>query len=77
MNIDSAEMGIYNSFRLPDHCSVYQAKVTSIQEARMHIELIKPNTRDIFREIVHFQIALKFAYLKAMSYQFCCMVQAL
>ena len=30
-----------------------------------------------FGEIVHFQTALKFAYLKAMSYQFCCMVQAL
>ena len=30
-----------------------------------------------FEEIVHFQTALKFAYLKAMSYQFCCMVQAL
>ena len=30
-----------------------------------------------FGEIIHFQTALKFAYLKAMSYQFCCMVQAL
>ena len=30
-----------------------------------------------FGEIVHFQTALKFAYLKAMSYQICCMVQAL
>ena len=40
-------MGIYDSFRLPDHSSVYQADVTSIQEAIMHIELIKPNTRDI------------------------------
>ena len=28
-------------------------------------------------EIVNFQTALKFAFLKAMSYQFCCMVQAL
>ena len=35
----SAEMGIYDSFRLPDHCSVYQAEITSIQEAMM------PNTR--------------------------------
>ena len=30
-----------------------------------------------FGEIGHFQTALKFAYLKAMSYKFCCMVQAL
>ena len=30
-----------------------------------------------FGEIVHFQTALKFAYLKAMSYQFCCMIQEL
>ena len=30
-----------------------------------------------FGEIVHFQPALKFAYLNAMSYQFCCRVQAL
>ena len=30
-----------------------------------------------FGEIVHFQIDLKFAYLKAMSYQFGCMVQEL
>ena len=26
---------------------------------------------------IHFQTALKFAYLKAMSYQFCCMAHAL
>ena len=31
----------------------------------------------LFGEIVHCQTALKYAYLKAMSYQFCCMVQAL
>ena len=30
-----------------------------------------------FGETVHFQTALKFAYVKAMSYQFCCLVQAL
>ena len=43
----SAEMEIYDSFRLPDHCSVYQAEVTSIQETIMYMGLIKPNTRDI------------------------------
>ena len=31
----------------------------------------------LFGEIVHAQIALKYAFLKAMSHQFCCMVQAL
>ena len=30
-----------------------------------------------FGEIVHSQTALKFAYLKAMSYHFCCMVQVM
>ena len=40
-------MGIYDSFRLSDHSDGYQAEVTSIQEAMMHIELIKFSTRDI------------------------------
>ena len=31
----------------------------------------------LFGEIVHSQTAFKFAYLKAMTYQFCCLVQAL
>ena len=31
----------------------------------------------LFGEIVHAQKALEYTYLKAMSYQFCCMVQAL
>ena len=34
-----SEMGIYDSFQLTDHCSVYQAEVTSIQEAMMHTVL--------------------------------------
>ena len=41
----SAEMGIYESFRLPDHCTVYQAEVTFIQAAMMHIDKMKPNMR--------------------------------
>ena len=41
-------MGIYGSLRLPDHCSVYQAEVTSIQEAMMHIEIVKSNTRESY-----------------------------
>ena len=32
----SAEMAIYDSFRLPYHSSVYQAEVTSIQKGMMH-----------------------------------------
>ena len=45
MGVYSAAMGIYNVFRLLDHCSMHQAEVTSIEEAM--IEIIKPNTRDI------------------------------
>ena len=44
----SAEMGIYESFRLPDLCSVYQAEVTSTQAAMMHIDKMKPNMRVIY-----------------------------
>ena len=43
----STEMGIYVSFRLPDHTSVYQAEVTSIQAAMMLIDKMKPNMRVI------------------------------
>ena len=38
-------MGIYESFRLPDHCSVYQVEVNSIQAAMMHMDKMKPNMR--------------------------------
>ena len=31
----------------------------------------------LFEEIVHSSTALKYTYLKAMSFQFCCIVQAL
>ena len=43
----SPEIGIYDCFRLPDHCSVHSAEGTSIQEAMMNIEIIKPDTRVI------------------------------
>ena len=39
----SAEMWIYENFRLPEHCSVYQAEVISTQAAMMHIDKMKPN----------------------------------
>jgi len=42
------ELDIKVSFRLPDHCSVFQAEVMAIQEAMVHLDTSEHHDIDIF-----------------------------
>ena len=44
----SPELEVYESFRLPDHCSVYQAEVLAIKEAMYYLDKLKPATNTVF-----------------------------
>ena len=44
----STELQIETSFRLPDHCSVYQAEVMAIVEAMKFLQSKRPREQNIF-----------------------------
>jgi len=46
--IFSTELDIKDSFRLTDHCSVFQAEVMAIQEAMFHLDTSEHHDIDIF-----------------------------